>query len=128
MITPDFKKSEDGLLPAIAQDYESNDVLMLAYVNEDSWNETIRTGYATYWSRSRQELWKKGDTSGNLQEIKEILIDCDNDAIIFKVNQIGGAACHTGHRSCFYRRIVDNKSEVIDKIIFNPKEVYEGKS
>lgn len=127
MITPDFKKSEDGLLPAIAQDYKSNDVLMLAYINEESWKETLRTGYATYWSRSRQELWKKGDTSGNLQEIKEILIDCDNDAIIFKVNQIGGAACHTGHKSCFYTRIVDNKSEVIDEVIFNPEEVYGGK-
>jgi len=127
MITPDFKKSEDGLLPAIAQDYESNDVLMLAYINEESWNETLRTGYATYWSRSRQELWKKGDTSGNLQEIKEILIDCDNDAIIFKVNQIGGAACHTGRRSCFYTRIFENKSEVIDEVIFNPEDVYGSK-
>jgi phosphoribosyl-AMP cyclohydrolase len=125
--TPDFKKGEDGLLPAIAQDYESNDVLMLAYINEESWNETLRTGYATYWSRSRQELWKKGDTSGNLQEIKEILIDCDNDAIIFKVNQIGGAACHTGHRSCFYTRIFENKSEVIDEVIFNPEDVYGSK-
>lgn len=127
MIVPDFSKSENGLLPAIAQDYKTNDVLMLAYINEESWNETIKSGYATYWSRSRQQLWKKGESSGHLQEIKEILIDCDSDAIIFKINQIGDAACHTGHKSCFYRRMIGNEVEVLDDLVFDPNEVYGDK-
>lgn len=101
MIKPDFNKSE-GLLPAIAQDAETGEILMQAYMNEESWNETLSSGYAVYYSRSRQELWKKGSTSGNLQEIKEIRLDCDLDSILLKVNQIGGAACHTGKRSCFF--------------------------
>ena len=121
MIELDFKKG-DGLLPAIVQDYRTNEVLMLGYINKESWAETIRSGYATYWSRSRNELWKKGDTSGNLQEIKEILVDCDNDTVIFKVNQIGDAACHKGYRSCFYRKI---DGTVVSRLIFDPKEVYK---
>lgn len=121
MIELDFGKS-DGLLPAIAQDYETNEILMLGYINEESWQETQKSGYATYWSRSRNELWKKGDTSGNLQEIKEILVDCDNDTVIFKVNQIGDAACHLGYRSCFFRNV---KEEVVGDLIFDPKEVYK---
>ena len=121
MIELDFSKG-DGLLPAIAQDYKTNEILMLGYINEESWQETLNSGYATYWSRSRNELWKKGDTSGNLQEIKEILVDCDNDTVIFKINQIGDAACHKGYRSCFFRTI---EEEVVSDLIFDPKEVYK---
>ncbi len=104
MLKPDFKKSE-GLLPAIAQDYETGEILMQAYMNEESWNETLKSGYAVYYSRSRQELWKKGATSGNLQEVKEILLDCDCDSILLKIKQIGGVACHTGKRSCFFNSV-----------------------
>lgn len=104
MIKPDFNKSE-GLLPAIAQDYETGEILMQAFMNEESWNETLKSGYAVYYSRSRQELWKKGATSGNLQEVKEILLDCDLDSILLKIKQIGGVACHTGKRSCFFNSV-----------------------
>lgn len=102
MLEPDFKKSVNGLLPAIAQDYITGEILMQAYMNRESWEKTLESGYAVYYSRSREELWKKGETSGNLQEIKEIRLDCDMDSIILKINQIGGVACHTGKRSCFF--------------------------
>jgi len=123
MIELDFIKG-DGLLPAIAQDYKTNEILMLGYINQESWHETLKSGYATYWSRSRNELWKKGDTSGNLQEVKQLLVDCDSDTVIFKVNQIGDAACHLGYRSCFHRTI---DGEFIGELIFDPKEVYTSK-
>ncbi|MBB6481291.1 phosphoribosyl-AMP cyclohydrolase [Spirochaeta isovalerica] len=109
MIEPDFSKPADGLLPAIAQDFETGEILMQAYMNRESWEETLKSGYAVYYSRSRKELWKKGATSGNLQEIKEIRLDCDCDAILLKVNQIGGVACHTGRRSCFFNVAVPLK-------------------
>ncbi len=102
-----FSQDANGLIPAIAQDYQTGEILMLAYINEESFSLTLETGYATYWSRSRNQLWKKGDTSGHLQIVKEILVDCDKDAVIFKIDQLGGTACHTGKRSCFYRK-VDN--------------------
>ena len=121
MIELDFSKGE-GLLPAVAQDYKTNEILMLGYINEESWQETLKSGYATYWSRSRNELWKKGDTSGNLQEVKEILVDCDNDTVVFKINQIGGAACHKGYRSCFFRTV---SGEIVGDLIFNPEDVYK---
>ncbi|HBC85417.1 MAG TPA: phosphoribosyl-AMP cyclohydrolase [Lentisphaeria bacterium] len=124
MIELDFSKG-DGLLPAIAQDYKTGEVLMLAYINKQSWEETVRTGNATYWSRSRNKLWKKGEESGNVQKIKEICIDCDNDTVLFKVDQIGGAACHTGYRSCFYRKIVKDKLETVGEKIFDPEKKYK---
>ena len=105
MIELDFSKSSDGLIPAVAQDWKTGEVLMLAYINKESLEETVKSGLATYWSRSRRELWQKGATSGNEQQIKEILVDCDEDTVIFKVEQIGGAACHTGRRTCFYRTL-----------------------
>ena len=124
MIRLDFKKS-GGLIPAIAQDYNSREVLMLAYMDENAWSETLKTGRATYFSRSRQELWVKGKTSGNMQMVKEARVDCDNDAILLKVEQIGKAACHTGHVSCFFQKIDDDGSiTIIGKPIFNPEEVY----
>ena len=103
MMQLDFKKG-NGLIPCIVQDVETNQVLMLGYMNEESLEETIRSGYATYWSRSRNELWKKGETSGHYQHVKEIFVDCDEDTILIKVIQ-DGAACHTGKRSCFYRNL-----------------------
>lgn len=122
---PHFKKSSSGLLPAIAQDWETNEVLMLAYINEQSWQETLKSGKATYWSRSRKELWKKGDTSGNVQLVKDILIDCDRDTIIFKVEQVGSAACHQGYRSCFFRSITEDSCEIVSDKVFNPEDVYK---
>lgn len=123
-----FDKSESGLLPAIAQDYESGEVLMLAYINQLAWEKTLETGKAHYWSRSRNKLWLKGESSGHVQMIHEILVDCDADTVIFKVEQLGGAACHTGHRSCFFRRLAagGELSQVGTKI-FDPQEVYGKK-
>ena len=123
MNAPDFEKC-GGLVPAIAQDVETGEVLMLAYMNREAWQATLATGEATYWSRSRRELWIKGKTSGNIQKVHEIRIDCDSDAILLKVRQIGGAACHTGHRSCFYRRLDDGRLTVVGAPLFDPKEVY----
>ena len=101
MIKLDFNKT-GGLVPAIVQDFQTGEILMLAYMNPDAFNATLATGKATYYSRSRQTLWVKGETSGNMQLIKEIRIDCDDDTLLLKVEQLGGAACHTGHRSCFF--------------------------
>ena len=124
--TPDFSKDPNGLIPAIAQDWQTGEILMLAYINEEAWNETKKTGHATYWTRSRQRLWRKGESSGNVQVIKEILIDCDNDTVVFKVEQIGEAACHTGRRSCFFRRVTDDEEgEILSEPLFDPKEVYK---
>lgn len=109
MIQPDFNKG-DGLIPVVVQDEKTNEVLMLAYMNQESFQKTLETGLATYWSRSRQELWTKGETSGHYQHVHKILIDCDEDTLLLKVKQ-DGAACHTGHYSCFYRDIDGNEVE-----------------
>jgi len=113
-------------LPAIVQDYSSGTVLMLAYINKESWEKSIETGEAHFWSRSRQELWHKGGTSGHVQRIKEIYADCDDDTVLFKVEQIGGAACHTGFESCFHKK-VDSSGEVtvVGERVFDPDEVYK---
>lgn len=126
MFELDFSKG-DGLLPAIAQDWQTNEVLMLAYITKESWEETLKSGYATYFSRSRRKLWKKGESSGNLQKVMEILVDCDNDTVIFKVDQLGGAACHTGHRSCFYRKVEGDTLTETAGTIFDPAAVYGKK-
>lgn len=127
MISLDFSKSIDGLLPAIVQDSESNEVLMLAYINEEAFNYTIETGNAHYWSRSRNKLWLKGESSGHLQKIHSILVDCDNDTVIYKIKQIGGAACHKGYRSCFYQKVEGGNLAVVGDLIFDPVEVYGKK-
>ena len=114
----DLKKDPDGLIPVIVQDADNGEVLMLAYMNKEAYEQTLREGIMCYWSRSRQELWRKGDTSGHYQYLKEIRIDCDLDTILVKVDQIG-AACHTGHRSCFYRACGEQNSKLIDKVIDN---------
>ena len=126
MIELDFSK-QDGLIPAIAQDAESGEILMLAYMNEESWGLTLQTGIAHYWSRSRNKLWKKGESSGNVQEIKEIRVDCDSDTVVLKVNQIGDSACHTGYRSCFYRLLKGDELVVDGHKVFDPDEVYGDK-
>ncbi len=100
-----FSKNADGLIPAIAQDWQTGQILMQAYINQEAWEQTLATGIATYWTRSRQKLWVKGETSGHLQKVKEILVDCDLDSVIFKVEQVGGVACHEGYPSCFFRRV-----------------------
>jgi phosphoribosyl-AMP cyclohydrolase len=113
-----------GLVPVVVQDYSSGEVLMLAFMNRQAWEETLKTGRATYWSRSRNQLWVKGETSGNYQEVKEVLVDCDEDTILLKVLQKGGAACHMGYRSCFYRRLEGDDLKIVGERIFNPEEVY----
>jgi len=120
MIKIDFEKGK-GLVPVIVQDFETGEVLMLAYMNEEAWDKTLETRKAHYYSRSRNTQWMKGESSGNIQEVKEIRVDCDNDTILLKINQIGDAACHTGYRSCFYK---NENEEVKGKKIFNPEEVY----
>ena len=120
---PDFSK---GLVPAIAQDCASGEVLMLAYMNEDAWRKTLETGEAQYWSRSRRELWHKGGTSGNVQKVRALRLDCDNDTVLLLVEQQGGAACHTGRRSCFYREWKDGRLRECAPQVFDPKKVYGG--
>ncbi len=120
---PDFSKGQ-GLLPVVAQDAASGAVLMMAYMNEESFQETISTGRAVYYSRSRKRLWRKGEESGNVQRVKEIYVDCDGDSILLKVEQAGGAACHEGYASCFYRRRTAGKWEVIGERVFDPNAVY----
>ena len=120
----DFAKS-GGLLPAIAQDADTGDVLMLAFMNRDAYEETLRTGRACYFSRSRGKLWRKGEESGNVQEVKAVFVDCDADTILLKVHQIGGAACHEGYRSCFFRQVVGDQVQVIGERVFDPKQVYK---
>ena len=124
MIRPNFAKG-DGLIPVIAQDADTKEVLMLAYMNEQAWEATVQTGKATYWSRSRNSLWLKGETSGHVQLVKDIFIDCDDDTILLLVSQLGGAACHTGYKSCFYRKVVGSETEIIGEPIFDPGEVYK---
>ena len=122
---PDFSKCD--LIPAIAQDEETGDILMLAYMNQEAWDETISSGRVVYFSRSRQRLWRKGEASGHVQEVKSIYFDCDADAVLIKVNQIGGAACHEGYRSCLFRKVDPEKAgvEIAGERVFDPKEVYK---
>ncbi len=124
MLKLDFEKS-GGLIPVIVQDYQSGEVLMLAYMNKEAWETSINTGRATFFSRSRQKLWVKGEASGNLQIIKEIRIDCDDDALLLKVEQRGGAACHTGHKSCFFKKVENSSIRIVGEPVFHPGEVYK---
>jgi phosphoribosyl-AMP cyclohydrolase len=119
----DFSKG-NGLVTAIAQDAESGEILMVANMNEESLAKSIELGEAVYWSRSRQKLWHKGEESGNTQKIRALYLDCDGDAILLKVEQIGEAACHTGKRSCFFRRLDNDRVVDVGVQIFDPKEVY----
>lgn len=125
MVDLNFKKL-GGLIPVIAQDYRTNEVLMMAYMNREAWELTTKTGYAHYWSRSRNRLWKKGETSGNLQEVKEIRLDCDSDCVLIKIHQKGDAACHTGYRSCFYKLVADGNIKINGQKVFDPEQKYRG--
>jgi phosphoribosyl-AMP cyclohydrolase len=124
-IRPNFSRSPNGCLPAVAQDAESGEVLMLAYMNEESFNETLETGRAVYFSRSRNRLWRKGEESGHVQQVYSIRIDCDEDAILLLVSQ-EGAACHEGYRSCFFREVKTDSTQIIAERIVDPKTVYKS--
>jgi len=115
-----------GLVPAIVQDAASGEVLMLAFMDRQAWESTLATGEAHFYSRTRQKVWRKGETSGHVQRVKEIYLDCDEDTVLLKVEQVGGAACHTGYRSCFYRRRQNGGWRLVGTRIFDPKEVYGG--
>jgi phosphoribosyl-AMP cyclohydrolase len=125
---PDFSQG-DGLLPAIAQDAETGAVLMLAYMNAESFARTLATGEVHYYSRSRQRLWRKGEESGHTQQVRSVLVDCDGDTILLKVIQQGGAACHEGYPTCFFREVTDQGLKVVSQRVFDPAKVYgQGKS
>lgn len=124
MIKIDFDKM-GGLVPAIIQDDDTGEVLMLGFMNPEAWETTLKTGKATFYSRTRNTLWIKGETSGHVQNVREIRVDCDNDTVLLKVTQIGGAACHTGYKSCFFRKLENNELIPIGEKIFDPKEVYK---
>ncbi len=125
MTEPDFEK-QGGLIPAIIQDDKTGVVLMLGYMNREAWLKTLETGNATFWSRSRNKLWIKGECSGHVQLVKGIYLDCDSDTVLLKVDQVGGAACHTGYQSCFYREIMKNgEVKISGEKVFNPEEVYK---
>jgi phosphoribosyl-AMP cyclohydrolase len=116
------------MITAVIQDYKTNEILMLAFMNEEAWNKTLKTGKAHFYSRSRNKLWMKGEESGNVQIVKEIFVDCDEDAVVLKIEQIGGAACHTGYNTCFYRKVDGDKLTIIKKEkIFDPDKVYNKK-
>ena len=120
---PNFSK---GLVPAIAQDQATGEVLMLAYMNEEAWRKTLETGEAHYWSRSRKELWHKGGTSGHVQKVRSLRLDCASDPVLLLSEQVGGAACHSGRRSCFYREWEDGAVTVCSPQVFDPQKVYGG--
>ena len=121
----DFEKA-GGLVPAVAQDAATGEVLMLAWMNREAYEETVRTRKACYFSRSRSRLWRKGEESGNVQEVREVYVDCDADTILLKVHQIGGAACHEGYHSCFFRRVEGHTLQVVGERVFDPKQVYKA--
>lgn len=116
--------NEDGLLPAVAQDAESGRILMVAWMNRESLALTEKEQRAVYWSRSRKKLWRKGEESGHIQQVKEIRLDCDSDVIVLKINQIGGIACHTGRESCFYRVLREGEWHTVDPVIKDPRDIY----
>ena len=120
----DIKWTDDGLIPAIAQDADTGDILMMAWMNRESLRLTAEEGHAVYWSRSRGKLWRKGETSGHQQVIRDIRLDCDEDVILLKVEQKGGIACHTGRRSCFYRTLKDGQWVSVDPVIKDPGTIY----
>ena len=120
----DFAKGK-GLVPVIVQDYSSREVLMVAYMNKQAWDKTVKTGKAHYYSRSRKGLWLKGEESGHFQVVKSIFIDCDNDTVLLQVKQLGGGACHEGYKSCFFRKKASREWKVVAKKVFDPKEVYK---
>ena len=123
MTKPDFGK-QGGLVPVIVQDDQTGEVLMLAYMNEEAFDETMRTGRACYYSRSRGRLWRKGEESGHVQHVRAVYVDCDADTLLLRVEQVGGAACHKGYRSCFYRKYEGDELVTVSERLFDPEQVY----
>ena len=119
------KWTDDGLVPTIAQDAETGRILMMAWMNRESLSMTAEKNEAVYWSRSRQKLWHKGESSGHIQKVKSIRLDCDSDVIVLQVEQLGGIACHTGRESCFYSELKDNQWQVVEPVLKDPKEIYQ---
>jgi len=117
--------SEEGLVPAIAQDAASGDILMVAWMNREALKQTVALGEAVYWSRSRKKLWHKGEESGHTQKVKEIRLDCDEDVVLLKIEQSGGIACHTGRRSCFFQKLENDKWQAVDPVLKDPHEIYK---
>ena len=124
MMELNFEKF-NGLVPVVIQDHTDGQVLMVGFMNREAWERTLAEGEMVYYSRSRDAMWKKGETSGNVQKVKDIFVDCDDDTLLITVEQVGGAACHTGYRTCFYRRVVDGKPVVEGTRVFNPDDVYK---
>ena len=124
LISTKINFNEAGLIPAIAQDFETNEILMVAWMNKEAFELTLEKKQAVYFSRSRNKLWFKGEESGNMQIVKDVYTDCDNDVILLKVEQVGGIACHTGRESCFFQKIDGEKIEVTKPVIKDPKEIY----
>jgi phosphoribosyl-AMP cyclohydrolase len=120
----EIKWTDEGLVPAIAQDVESGEILMFAWMNREALTLTARLGHAVYWSRSRGRLWHKGEESGHVQQVKEIRVDCDKDVVLLKIEQIGGIACHTGRRSCFFHRLNEGRWDVVDPVLKDPDDIY----
>lgn len=116
--------TEDGLVPVIAQQGDSGKILMFAWMNRESLSLTVKEGYAVYWSRSRRKLWRKGEESGHRQKVIDLLLDCDEDVILLKIEQQGGIACHTGRESCFYRRLVDGQWQIAEPVLKDPETIY----
>ncbi len=123
----EIRFTEDGLIPAIAQDSTTGKILMFAWMNRESLALTVENGYAVYWSRSRQKLWRKGEESGHQQKIVSIQMDCDEDVLLLKIEQQGGIACHTGRESCFYRQLIDGEWQTVEAVVKNPDEIYHQK-
>ncbi|WP_439106266.1 phosphoribosyl-AMP cyclohydrolase [Congregibacter sp.] len=124
----ELRWNDDGLVPAIAKDHKTGKVLMMAWMNAESLRCTVEEGRAVYWSRSRQALWRKGESSGNTQELKSLRLDCDGDTLLLEVEQIGGIACHTGREHCFYRQFVDGEWQTVEQVLKDPKEIYAASS
>ena len=123
-ITPAFS-GPDGLITAVAQDAATGQVLMVAHMNREAWEETVATNRAVYFSRARKRLWRKGEESGNVQHVRAIFVDCDADTVLLKVDQVGGAACHEGYPSCFFRQVTPEGVQVVAERVFDPKDVYK---
>ncbi|HUW38360.1 MAG TPA: phosphoribosyl-AMP cyclohydrolase [Rhodocyclaceae bacterium] len=121
----EVKWDAQGLVPVIAQDADSGEVLMFAWMNREALERTVQGGEAVYWSRSRRRIWHKGEESGHFQRVRELRMDCDSDAILLKIEQVGGISCHTGRRSCFYRRFVDNRWQDVEPVLKDPGKIYK---
>jgi phosphoribosyl-AMP cyclohydrolase len=127
-ILSEINWNQQGLVPAIAQDHDTGEVLMLAWMNREAFDCSVEEGRAVYWSRSRQKLWRKGEESGNVQLLRELRLDCDSDTLLLKVEQVGGVACHTGRRHCFFRRLENSVWSVTDDVVKDPAELYGDQS